>query len=143
MNGNIPLPVPIPVQFGISVDLSPAFCIMPFPLYDGKYGNLSDSWHNHSGFINLMFGLLFDFQLEWDVHVYNFPYRCSKDLVKVTAGTFDTYKISAGTYLKIDNNYAQEVGNIVKQRIWANRAYFPDEPYFEMNQELISTTYEP
>ena len=72
MNGNIPLPVPIPVQFGINVDLSPAFCIMPFPLYDGKYGNLSDSWHNHSGFINLMFGLLFDFQLEWDVHVYNF-----------------------------------------------------------------------
>jgi hypothetical protein len=142
MNGNIPIPVPIPVQFGINVDLSPAFHIMPFPLYDGKYGNISESWLNHSGYINLMFGLLFDFQLDWDSHTYNFPYRCEKDLVKVPAGTFHTYKISVGTFVKIENNFAPEVGNIAKQRIWANRYYFPEEPYFVMNQELISTTYE-
>lgn len=142
-NGNIPIPVPIPVQFGISVDLSPAFHIMPFPLYDGKYGNISESWLNHSAFISLMFGLLFEFQKDYDLHAYNFPYRCEKDLVKVPAGTFDTYKISTGTFAKIENNFAPEVGNIVKQRIWVNRYYFPDEPYFVMDQELISTTYEP
>jgi hypothetical protein len=142
-NGNIPIPVPIPVQIGLSVDLSPALHIMPFPLYDGKYGNLSESWLNHSAFISLMFGLLFEFQKDYDAHAYNFPYRCEKDLVKVPAGTYDTYKISVGTFAKIENNFAPEVGNIVKQRIWVGRHYFPEEPYFVMNQELLSTTYEP
>ena len=144
MIGKIPIPIPIPVRMGINVELSPAFCIMQFPLYDGKYGNIPTLNLNHSGFINLMFGLLFDFEKEWELDAVEFPYRCEKELITVEAGTFDTYKISVGTLMvQVENNYAPEVGNIVKQSIWVPKSGFTTEPFLEIKQELISTTYEP
>ena len=144
MNGNKPIPIPIPVKMGINVDLSPAFCIMPFPLYDGKYGNIPTSNLNHTGSLDLMFGLLFNLEKQWAWDAVDFPYRCDKELTTVDAGTFDTYKISVGTLsAQIENNYAPDVGNIVKQRIWVNKGYFLYEPFLEIKQELISTNYIP
>ena len=91
-----------------------------------------------------MFGLLFQLEKEWEWDTGEFPYRCEKELTTVDAGTFDTYKISVGTLMfQVENNYAPEVGNIVKQSIWVNKAGFPTEPFLEMKQELISTTYTP
>jgi hypothetical protein len=144
MIGKIPIPAPIPFTIGISINLSPAFCILPFPVYDGKYGNLPDSRLNHTGFLKLLFGSIFPSEINYEYFASNFPYRCEKELVTVAAGTYDTCKVSAGTFeLQIENNYAPEVGNIVKQRIWECKWAFPNDPYIEIKQELLSTTYTP
>jgi len=144
MSGNIPIPLPLPLQMGINVELSPAYRILPFPLYDGKHGILPDSTLNHSGFISLLFGKLFDFELEWIIEAHDHPYRCDKEIISVNAGTFDAYEIITGFIgLKVENHYAPEVGNMIKQEIWVNKGGFLDQTGIEIKQELISTTYEP
>lgn len=144
MAGKIPIPFPIPYQMGMNSQFSPPLSILPFPLYDGKYGNLANSTFNQSGFINLLFGILFEFTEEWSYDARNLPYICNEEEITVEAGSFDAYNVTAGylTFI-IENHYAPEVGNIVKQKIWQSKAEFHDEPYFQLNQELISTTYEP
>ena len=141
--GKIPVPIPIPLQLGIDVKLSPGYQILPFPLYDGKHGALPDSTFNHSGYIKLLFGVLFDYKNEWIIETYDHPFRCEKEIITVDAGTFDAYKIISGyTNHRIENHYAAEVGNIIKQEIWINKEGFIDQPYLEIKQELISTTYQ-
>lgn len=143
MLGKIPIPFPIPLQLGINVQLSPGYQILPFPLYDGKHGILPDSTLNHSGYIKLLFGILFNYQNEWMINSHDHPFRCEKEKITVYGGTFDTYKVTTG-YInhRIENYYAAEVGNIVKQEIWIVKEGFPDQPYLEIKQELRSTTYE-
>ena len=148
MIGKIPILLPIPAKMVTNITFSPAFCTLPFPVYDGKYGNLPDFMMNLSIDVNLLFKIPLSPQInEWEGVPYmatNFPYRCEKELVTVAAGTYDTYKVSTGFWeVQVDNNYAPEVGNMVKQRIWIVTWAFPTEPGLEIKQELISTTYTP
>ncbi len=144
MLGNILIPLPIPLQMGIDVNITPALYILPFPLYEGKHGVMPASKLEHFGFINLMSGLLYKFEREWEWSTAYYTYRCDKELISVDSGTFDAYRITSGTLSqKIENYYAPEMGNIVKQTIWVNKDFFPYEPGIEIKQELISTTFEP
>ena len=65
-------------------------------------------------------------------------------LVSIFLAAFFVQSASAGfMFFTLENHYAPEVGNIVMQKIWQSKAHYPDQPYFELKQELISTTYEP
>jgi hypothetical protein len=145
MIGKIPIVSPIPYKVATSVKFSPAFCILPFPIYDGKYGNLPDCVQNHtSAYISFLFGKLLKFDFPYDYIVTNLPYRCEKELITVPAGTYDTCKVSIGLVEQpIESYYAPEVGNIVKFRIWECKWAFPNEPEWEIEQELLSTIYTP
>jgi len=144
MIGKIPIVSPIPYKVATSVKFSPAFSILPFPIYDGKYGNLPDCVQNHtSTYISFLFGKFLKFNFPYD-YVGTLPYRCEKELITVPAGTYDTCKVSIGLVEQpIESYYAPEVGNIVKFRIWECKWAFPNEPEWEIEQELLSTTYTP
>ena len=115
--------IPIPLQFEKYGDVrfEPTWSIMPFPLYDGKYGNLSGT---EIVFIKTYAHMLWGGLPFWDDEnsvniVTPIPYTCSAEEVTVDAGKFDVLKVSAEADdgSSFVSYFSEEVRNVVRQEI--------------------------
>jgi hypothetical protein len=119
--GSFTLPIPIQLEFNVDVEINPPWVNIPFPLYDGKYGNLSSTefWHTNSYLHLFLFGgripLLGPWNYSWPITPV--PYRCSKEQITIQGRTFDVYNVSAECTegSRFVSYYAEEVGNVVKE----------------------------
>jgi hypothetical protein len=119
--GVITIPIPLQFEKYVDVGFEPIWSFMPFPLYDGKYGNLSDT---EIVFIKTYAHMLWGGLPFWDDENFRFivtpiPYTCSAEEITVDAGTFDVYNISAvrENDYRFVSYYSEDVGNVVKQEI--------------------------
>ena len=120
--GPITLPLPIQAEKYMDVEFDPTWKIMPFPVYDGKYGNLtSTEIYFNDLFINMFWGRVPVDGPYKDLTfiVTPLPYTCSSEQIKVDAGTFDVFKVSAEREddYRFVSYYSEEVGNVVKEEI--------------------------
>jgi hypothetical protein len=119
--GPITIPFPIQILFDLNVEIDPTWNLIPFPLYDGKHGNLNSTefWHYNCG-ISLFWGLIPLFKMNNSWPVSPIPYTCSQEQITVEAGIFDVYNVSAewtdGS--RFESYYCEEVGNVVKEIIY-------------------------
>lgn len=141
--GPIPIPLPIQVDAALTTTFDPYWCIMPFPLYDGKNGTLASVNLTDAGKTKLYWGLITIYEGEntWGIHGLN--YTCNEEQVTVPAGTYTTYNVSAEypDYDWFRSYYAEEIGNSVKQFI--HISFGNHVTYYHMELDLKSTTYTP
>jgi len=120
--GPITLPIALQAVGNSDIEFDPPWVIMPFPLSDGKCGNLSGTEFVYTNYyMNLFWGLvpaLGPFNRTWPMT--SLPYTCSQELVSVEAGTFNVFNVSAEWIdgSKFMSYYANEVGNVVKEVIY-------------------------
>jgi len=129
--GFITIPIPLQVELNLEVEFDPTWIIMPFPLYDGKFGNLSSTefWHTNMYF-HLFWGLIPIFgplNVSWPITTV--PYSCSADKISVDAGTFDVYNVTAEWMegSKFVSYYSEEIGNVAKEIIYLPEGVGPSE----------------
>jgi hypothetical protein len=143
--GNITLPIPIQILGRYNVEFDPTWAIMPFPLFDGKYGNLSIVEILHiNDTLHLFWGLILAYgPINDAIPIGPIPYTCSEEEVIVEAGTFDTYNISAvwmeGS--RFVSYYSEEVGNVVK--IVINILLYNNKSTYSNIIELKNWSYSP
>lgn len=143
--GSLVLPVPIQIFLDLNVEIDPAWVLIPFPLYDGKNGNLSSTEFWHKNFkLNLFWGLvpiIGPINNSWPITPI--PYKCSQEQITVDAVTFDVYKISAewteGS--RFESYYAERVGNVVKEEIYI--PFEMDLTRYSLSLELKDWSYTP
>jgi len=119
--GVITIPIPLQFEKYMDIEFDPTWKILPFPLYDGKFGNLSGT---EILFIKTYAHMLWGGLPFWDDENFRcivtpIPYTCSAEEVTVDAGTFDVFNVTAekeDDYLFV-SYYSEEVGNVVKQEI--------------------------
>jgi len=119
--GPITLPIPFQAEKYMNIEFDPTWEIMPFPLYDGKNGNLSGTEVVNIEFIvNMLWGKipLYNYK-NFAIIIMPVPYTCSAEQITVDAGKFDVINVSAicedGS--RFISYYSDEVGNIVKEEI--------------------------
>jgi hypothetical protein len=141
--GPIPLPIPIQVHAESTTTFGPSWNLMPFPLYDGKSGDIGPIDFTDSGKTTLYWGLIKIYEGENTWGFSKLDYTCNEEQVTVPAGTFSSYNVSAihYDYDWFFTNYAKEVGNSVKQLIHIE--FSNHVTYYHMELELKSTNYEP
>jgi hypothetical protein len=129
--GPITLPIPLQVELNLEVEFDPTWIIMPFPLYDGKIGNLNSTefWHTNMYF-HLFWGLIpitGPLNVSWPITTV--PYSCSAEKITVDAGTFDVYNVSAEWIegSKFVSYYSEEIGNVAKEIIYLPKGVGPAE----------------
>jgi hypothetical protein len=116
--GSITIPIPIQILGRYNVDFEPTWVILPFPLSDGKYGNLSSVEILHiNDTLHLFWGLILAYgPINDAIPIGPIPYTCSEEEITVEAGMFDTINVSAvwmeGS--RFESYYAVEAGNVVK-----------------------------
>ena len=95
---------------------------------------------------SLFWGLLPVEQLENEWHLENCDYTCTLESITVPAGDFDVYTVEAEFHYGEEGldyfytSYAEDVGNVVKCSV--NIDFETEVTYYNMELELISTTYE-
>lgn len=116
--GSVTLPIPIQILGRYNVEFEPTWTIMPFPLYDGKYGDISDVEILHiNDTLHLFWGLILAYgPLTEAIPIGPLSYTCSEEEITVNDRKFNVYNVSAvwmeGS--KIVSYYSEETGNIVK-----------------------------
>jgi len=143
--GPFTLPIPIHADLNIEVEFEPTWVIMPFPLYDGKYGNLSSSefWHTNN-YIRLFWGMIpiiGPMNVSWPIT--QVPYTCYTEELTVDAGTFNVCNISAEWMdgSRFVSYYAEDVGNAAKELIYLPHGMGPVERFLIL--ELKNYSYSP
>jgi len=120
--GPFTLPIPLQIVAHYNVEFDPTWVIMPFPLFDGKFGNLSGTEFVHTNFFLHMFWGLIPFYGPEDISwpITSVPYICSEDQITVEANTFDVYNVSAEWMegSRFVSYYSEEVGNVAKEIIY-------------------------
>jgi hypothetical protein len=140
--GKIPLPIPIQFLARFENIFQPAWNILPFPLYDGKSGNLESVQFKHDFEVSMFRGLIPINVGEGGWELPQLSYTCTKEQIAVPAGTYNAYRVRAdqGGNMHFTSYYNEEVGNVVKETI-----YIPFEEtgttYFDLDLSLKSTTY--
>ena len=129
--GPLTLPIPIQVDLNMDVEFDPTWVILPFPLYDGKYGNLSSTefWHTNN-YVRLFWGLIplsGPINVSWPITFV--PYTCSGEQLTVEENTFEVFNVSAEWIegSRFMSYYAEEVGNIAKEIIYLPHGMGPVE----------------
>jgi hypothetical protein len=118
---SITLPIPIQIIANDNIVFEPTWVIIPFPLYDGKQGNLSSVEILHvNATLHLFWGLILAYgPLTESIPFSPMPYTCTEEVITVEAGTFTVYNVSAewmeGTHFI--SYYSEEVKNVVKEDI--------------------------
>ncbi len=116
--GPVTLPIPIQILGRYNVEFDSTWIIMPFPLYDGKYGNLSSVEILHiNDTLHLFWGLILAYgPINDAIPIGPIPYTCYEEEITIEEETFNTYNISAvwmeGS--RFVSYYSEEVGNVVK-----------------------------
>jgi len=120
--GSLTLPIPIQISANYNVEFDPTWVIIPFPLYDGKCGNLSSTEILHiNDTIHLFWKLITVFgPLSEALPLSPIPYTCNLEKLTVGERTFDVYNVSAGLEKdwRFISYYSEEVGNVVKEVIY-------------------------
>jgi len=147
--GPIPLPIPLQMQSSRQTEFTPALNIIPFPLNDGDSGTIGEFIVTEQSEVSLFWGLIpvsQDVDLEWPLAEQE--YTCTFESINVPAGTFDVYTVEAEYHWGDEgvdwfySYYAEDVGNVVKSSI--NIDFGETEvTYYNIEMELISTTYSP
>lgn len=120
--GKITLPIPLQIIGNSDIEFDVPWVIMPFPLYDGKSGNLSATEFVFTNYyMKLFWGLipvLGPLNITWPITPV--PYNCSAEKITVEAGAFDVFNISANGIgdSKFVSYYANEIGNTAKEVIY-------------------------
>ncbi len=120
--GPVTLPIPLQAAGNLDVEFDPPWNIMPFPLYDGKFGNLSGTEFVQTNYtMKLFWGLitaLGPVNTNWPITAV--PYTCSAEQITVEARTFDVFNVSAEWIdgSKFVSYYSEEVGNVAKEVIY-------------------------
>ncbi len=143
--GSITLPVPIQVEGNFYAEFDPSWVIIPFPLYDGKYGMLSGTEILHENiYMDLFWGLISVYGPQNYSYPYPpLPYTCIEDQITVEAGTFDVYNVSAEWMdgSRFVSYFSEEVGNVAKEVIL--RPYGGGRVQYSLILELKDWNYIP
>jgi len=119
--GSITTPIPIQVAGSATVEFDPPWVIMPFPLYDGKSGELSEvEILNINVYFTLFWGLVSIYGPQnYSIPYFPIPYICSQEQINVEAGNFNVFNVSAEATdgSKFVSCYCEEVGNVVSEII--------------------------
>jgi hypothetical protein len=147
--GPIPLPMPLQMQSSRYTEFTPAMNMTPFPLSSGDTGTIGNFIVTEQFDVSMLWGLipiLREDDSEWPLHEEE--YTCTSETITVPAGTYDVYKVKAEYYWGEGGEnwffsyYAEDVGNVVKSSIRID--YGKTElTYYNLEMELVSTTYEP
>ncbi len=120
--GPFTLPFPIQIVGNVYVEFEDSWVIMPFPLYDGKSGNLSSVEILHiNNYFYLFWGLISVFDPFNSTIPYTpIPYTCSEEQITVDAGSFDVFNVSAEWVdgSRFMSYYSEELGNVAKEVIY-------------------------
>jgi len=143
--GVITIPIPLQFEKYQDIEFDPTWEIMPFQLYDGKYGNLS---YTEIVFIKTYAHMLRGSLPFWDDENFRFivnpiPYTCSSEKITIDAGTFDVFNVSAEREddYRFVSYYSEEVGNVVKEEI--TKAFAGGTVWHSLVLELKDWSYEP
>ncbi len=119
--GPVTIPIPIQVDGSANVEFDPPWVIMPFPLYDGKSGELSGTEIlNINVYFTIFWGLVSVYGPQnYSIPYFPIPYTCSQEQINVEAGPFDVFNVSAVATdgSRFESFYSEEVGNVVKEVI--------------------------
>lgn len=120
--GKITLPILLQISANYNVEFEPTWVIMPFPLYDGKCGNLSSTEILHiNDTIYMFWKLITAFgPLSEAMPLAPIPYTCNLEELTVQGRKFEVYNVSAGWEKdwRFISYYSEEVGNVVKEIIY-------------------------
>lgn len=141
--GPITLPIPLQVVANSYAEFDPPWIIIPFPLSDGKFGNLSGTEFVHvNNYMKLYWGLiplLGPFNRSWPMT--SVPYTCSEEQITVNGRTFDVFNVSAEWIegSRFVSYYSEEVGNVAKEVIFI--PYCGGGVRYSLNLELKEWSY--
>jgi len=146
--GPIPLPIPLQMQSYRQTEFNPALSLTPFPLNDGASGTIGEFIVTEQAEVSMLWGLIpisQEVDLQWPIAEQD--YTCTFESITVPAGTFDVYTVIAEHHWGEDgvdwfySYYSEDVGNVAKSSI--NIDFGDTElTYYNMEMELVSTTYE-
>ena len=119
--GPVTLPIPVHFALNLNIEFDPTWAIIPFPLFDGKYGNLNGTEILHiKAYAHLFWGLIPVFGPQnYSIPLTPVPYTCSVEQIDVEGSTFDVYNVTAEWMdgSRFVSYYAEDVGNVVKELI--------------------------
>ncbi len=119
--GTVTVPIPIQVEGSTNVEFDPPWVIMPFPLYDGKSGELSGvEILNINVFFTMFWGLVSLYGPQnYSIPYFPISYTCLQEQINVEAGTFDIFNVSAEATdgSRFESCYCEEVGNVARELI--------------------------
>jgi hypothetical protein len=146
--GPIPLPIPIQMQNSRLTEFTPALNMTPFPLNDGDSGTIGNFIVTEQGEVSMFWGLIPIIQddIEWPLGKQE--YTCTFESITVPAGPFDVYTVEAEQHWGnmghnwCNSYYAEDVGNVVKISVNIDHGS-TEVSYYNIEMELVSTTYEP
>lgn len=120
--GPVTLPIPIQLKLEFNIVFDPTWAIIPFPLYEGKSGNLSGTEILHINiFLGMFWGLLPVYGPQnRSIPLEPIPYTCSEEQITVQGSKYDVYNVSAERIegFRFESYYCEEVGNVVKEVIY-------------------------
>jgi hypothetical protein len=119
--GPITLPIPIHFEACYSIEFDPTWALIPFPLYNGKVGNLSGTEILHNVYVHLYWGLVPVYGPQnLTVPFTPLSYTCYEEQITVLDNTFDVYNLSAEWMdgSRFISYYCEEVGNVAKEVIY-------------------------
>jgi hypothetical protein len=147
--GPFPLPIPLQMQNTRQTEFTPVLNILPFPLNDGDSGTIGEFTVTETSEVSMFWGLIpieQEEDLEWPIAHQD--YTVTFESITVPAGTFDVYTVEAEYHWGTEgvdwfySYYAEDIGNVVKSSI--NIDFGETEvTYYNIELELVSTTYEP
>jgi hypothetical protein len=143
--GSITLPIPIQGELNYNIEFDPTWTLIPFPLYEGKYGNLSGTEILHSNvYVNLFWGLVPVYgPTNMSIPLTQIPYTCAEEQITVEAGTYDVYNVSAEWIedYRFVSYYSEEVGNVAMGIVFI--PYGGDTVWHSLVLELKDFRYTP
>jgi len=147
--GPIPFPIFLQMQGQRYTEFNPALTLLPFPLNDGDSGKIGAFTVTEQSKVSMFWGLIpisQDDDIEWPIAYQD--YSVTFESISVPAGSFDVYTVVAEHHWGVEgvdwfySYYAADVGNVVKSSI--NIDFGDTElTYYNIELELVSTTYEP
>jgi hypothetical protein len=119
--GPVTIPIPIQVDGSAIAEFDPPWIIMPFPLYDGKSGELSGTEIlNINVYFSIFWGLVSVYGPQnYSIPYFPIPYTCTQEQITVEAGIFDVFNVSAETTdgSRFISCYSEEIGNVAREEI--------------------------
>ena len=119
--GTVTIPFPIQVEGSSNVEFDAPWAIIPFPLYNGKSGELSGvEILNINVYFTMFWGLVSLYGPQnYSFPYFPIPYTCSQEQITVEAGTFEIFNISAEATdgSRFVSCYSEEIGNVVREEI--------------------------
>ena len=142
--GGLTLPIPIQFEGNGQNEIDPVWQLIPFPLIDGKSGDIpATTYINKGSYYKLLWGLI---QIEFPESQWSnsaIPYTITEKQVTVEAGTFDVYEVDSGyNHYYFRPIYSEEVGNVVKYTHYIEHGD-SGVIYHSMEMELKDYNYTP